>query len=177
MISPRGAASAFWFLILICSSFASSGQTPSVEGAVDSSRVDATYRAEVAECDFLRGVTKEVCLAEAAGKARMAAAERKVAQHPGAASRLAESLAAAESRYGISRAKCGDSSESEKPACLKAAESDRTAARATAQVLREMADEGSPPRRKPKRDVVRTREPPARAEKPGPPGRTRTSGP
>lgn len=146
-------------------------------GAADASRADATYRADVTECEFLRGVSRDVCLAEAAGKAGVAAAERKVEQHPGAANRQAESLATAESSYGISRAKCGDSSDAERPACLQAAESDRRAARATAQVLREMADEGSPSRRGMKRDATRAGKSPAKPMKSSRPERKRTAGP
>jgi hypothetical protein len=98
-------------------------------------RISADYKAAKARCDNLSGNTKDICMAEAKAKEKVAKAEldaRKKNYTPQARHDL--NVARAEANYDVAKQKCDEKAGNDKDVCMKDAKAALTAAKADAKV-------------------------------------------
>lgn len=95
-------------------------------------RIAADYKSAKAACDSLSANAKDVCIAEAKGKEKVAKAELEASNHPGQKTRHDVGIAKAEAEYAVAKEKCDDQAGDAKKACLKDAKSAETRAKADA---------------------------------------------
>lgn len=103
-------------------------------------RIEAAGKASKADCDLLAGNAKDVCVAEAKGKERVAKAELLAQFEPTAKHGQAARLARAEAAYDVSIERCDDKAGNEKDVCVKEAKAAKIHAVADAKVRKETTD-------------------------------------
>jgi hypothetical protein len=95
-------------------------------------RIAADYKAAKASCDSLAGNTKDICVAEAKGKEKVAKAELENAYKPSDKHRYDASVAKAEANYAVAKERCDDKAGNDKKVCVKEAKAAETRAKADA---------------------------------------------
>jgi osmotically-inducible protein OsmY len=95
-------------------------------------KIAAEYKSAKAGCDSLSANAKDVCMAEAKGKEKVAKAELEARNKPGDKTRYAVSIAKAEADYAVAKEKCDDKTGNDKKACVKDAKAAETRAKADA---------------------------------------------
>ena len=95
-------------------------------------RIEAEYKADKAKCDSLSGNAKDICMAEAKGKEKVAKAELEAQNKGTEKARQEVNIAKAEAAYAVAKEKCDDKSSNEKDACLKEAKATEARAKADA---------------------------------------------
>ena len=98
-------------------------------------RISADAKAAKARCDNLSGNTKDICMAEAKGKEKIAKAEldaRKKNYTPEARHDL--DVARADANYDVAKQKCDEKAGNDKDVCMKDAKAALTAAKSDAKV-------------------------------------------
>jgi len=106
-------------------------------------RISADHKAAKARCDNLSGNTKDICMAEAKAKEKIAKAEldaRKKNYTPQARHDL--NVARAEANHDVAKQKCDEKAGNDKDVCMKDAKAALTAAKADARVQYEAAKGG-----------------------------------
>ena len=95
------------------------------------------FRLKVAKikCGRLPANAKDICMAEAKGKANVAMAELAARKHPGRDARYDVHIARAEAVYAVTREKCGDLTGRANAACVRETEAARTSARNEASTI------------------------------------------
>jgi hypothetical protein len=83
-------------------------------------------------CGSLSANAKDVCMAEANGKEKVAKAELKARYKPSDKTRYGASVAKAQADYSVAREKCDDKAGNEKDVCVKEAKAAETRAKADA---------------------------------------------
>jgi hypothetical protein len=123
---------------------ASSGATAaplSKEGfATAKTEAGATYKVDKDACSSLSGNSKDICLAQARGKERIAKADAQAAYEGTPKARQAALVAHAQARYDVAIEKCDDQSGNLKDVCVKEAKSELVKGKADAKVERVVAD-------------------------------------
>ena len=89
-------------------------------------------RASRAACDALRGNAKAVCVAESAGRAKIALAELEARYRPSEKRRYEVYVAKAQAAHAVARARCDDLVWRAKDACTRKASESRAVTLATA---------------------------------------------
>jgi hypothetical protein len=118
-------------------------------------KIEAQAKAERAKCDSMKANAKDVCMAEAKGKEKVAKAEldAKYEKDQTKAQRKVQE-AKAEAAYDVAKQKCDDQKGEAKDACMKQARVERDKAKGkaekTADAKRESAASGSTAPEKPK---------------------------
>jgi len=102
--------------------------------------IASDYKLATANCSPLKANAKDVCMAEANGKDRVAKAELDARNNPGDKTHYAVSVAKAETAFAVAKAKCADKPGNEKNACIKDAESVQTRAKDDAKAQLKSAD-------------------------------------
>jgi hypothetical protein len=97
-------------------------------------QIEADHRVARAACGSLAGNGREVCIAEAKGKASVARAELEDQHRPGAPRHNAVRVAKAEAEYAVARQRCDDKGSNEKDVCVQEAKAGRVRALADAKV-------------------------------------------
>ena len=98
----------------------------------DEERIESEYKAAKEKCDAMSGNQKDICIAEAKGKERVAKAEndaKTAKDHAKAQARVERVKADAD--YDVAKQKCQENKGNEKDVCLKQAKADRDRAKAT----------------------------------------------
>jgi len=96
----------------------------------------ADYKAAKGNCKSLSGNAKDICMAEAKGKEKVAKAELEARYKDTDKARKDALVAKAEADYSIAKEKCEDQKGSARSACKKDAKSAYSAAKADAKANR-----------------------------------------
>jgi hypothetical protein len=103
---------------------------PDAEYKQGKDRISADAKAAKAQCDSLQKNAKDVCMAEAKGKEKVARAELEVAYKPTDKNRRDATNAKADAEYDVAKEKCDDMTGDSKDACQKQAKAQHVAAKA-----------------------------------------------
>lgn len=112
-------------------------------------RIAAEYKSAMAGCRPLTANEKDVCIAEAKGRQKVAQAELEASNWPGDKTRRAVRIAKAEADYAVAKEKCDDKAGGDKKACLKEAKAAQARAKADAGAHTRSSDAGRPAGEKP----------------------------
>lgn len=96
-------------------------------------RIASEYKSNKAHCDTLSGNTKDICIAEAKGKEKIAKAELEVSYEPTVKNHYKASVAKAEADYAVAIQKCDEKSGNDKDVCVKEAKAVETRIKADAE--------------------------------------------
>ena len=97
-------------------------------------RIDAAYKAEVAQCKSLGGNAKDVCEVTAKGHRDVAKAEAEASYKNTAKARYDARVAKVEANYKLAKEKCDDLAGNNKDVCVKEAKSAEVRGKADAKV-------------------------------------------
>ena len=92
-------------------------------------KIEFRYKVAKIQCGRLLANAKDICMAEAKGKANVGMAELAARKHPGRDARYDVTIARAEAVYAVAREKCDDLAGSANAACVRETEAARTSAR------------------------------------------------
>jgi len=101
---------------------------------------DAQYKIDKDACASLSGNAKDICVAEAKGKASVAKAEAEAAYKHNPKARESARIAHAQANYNVAIEKCDDLAGNRKDVCVKEAKSELVKGKANAKVDRVAAD-------------------------------------
>ncbi len=96
-------------------------------------RIEAEYATAKATCDPLSGNAKDICIAEAKGKEKVAKSELEARNEPTAKNRYKAVVAKAEADYAIADEKCDDKAGNDRDVCVKEAKAVKTRIEAEAE--------------------------------------------
>ena len=111
-------------------------------------KIAAEYKSDKAACGSLSANAKDVCMAEAKGKQKVATAELEASNKPSDKTRNAVAIAKAEADYAVAKEKCDDKAGNDKKACVKEAKAAETRAKADARKPMKTSDAGTPAKEK-----------------------------
>ena len=95
-------------------------------------KIAAEYKSAQTTCNSLAANAKDICMAEAKGKQKVARAELEASNKPGNKTRYAVSVAKAQADYAVAKEKCDDKAGNDKAACVKEAKAAEARAKADA---------------------------------------------
>ena len=95
-------------------------------------RIEAEYKAAKANCAPLSGNAKDICMADAKGREKVAKAELEADYKPTAKHRTDVAIAKADADYSVAKQKCDDRAGDDKKICVKEAKAAETRAKADA---------------------------------------------
>ncbi len=95
-------------------------------------RIEATYKADKAKCDPMKGNAKDVCMKEAKGREKVAKAELDARDDKSGNAQYKVAKAKAEADYDVAKERCDDQKGKEKSACENEAKAKRDQALAAA---------------------------------------------
>jgi len=95
-------------------------------------RIAADYKAAKASCDSMSGNAKDICVAEAKGREKVAKAELENNYKPTDKNRYDVAVAKANAAYDVAKEKCDDKAGNDKKVCVKEAKAAETRAKADA---------------------------------------------
>jgi cell division septum initiation protein DivIVA len=101
---------------------------------------DAQYKIDKDACSSLSGNAKDICVAEAKGKASVAKAEAEAAYKHTPKARENARIAQAQANYNVTIEKCDDLAGNRKDVCVKEAKAELVKGKANAKVDRVTAD-------------------------------------
>ncbi len=96
-------------------------------------RIEADYKSDKANCETLSGNMKDICIAEAKGKEKVAKAELEARKKNTVKNRYDVLVARAEAAYEVAKEKCDDKTGNDRDACMKEAKAEQTRAKASAE--------------------------------------------
>jgi osmotically-inducible protein OsmY len=102
-------------------------------------KIAAEYKSAKASCDSLKANTKDICVAEAKGKEKVAKAELEARNTPSDKTRRNVAIAQAEADYAVAKEKCDDKAGDAKSACVKDAKAVEARAKADAKATKTAA--------------------------------------
>ena len=102
--------------------------------------IAAEYTTDKAKCDSLSGNPKDVCIAEAKGKEKVAKAELEARNEPTEKNRYKAYIAKAEADYAVANQKCDDKAGNDKDVCVKEAKAVKTRIEADAEAQMKTVD-------------------------------------
>jgi hypothetical protein len=110
----------------------------------DEERIESEYKAAKEKCDALQGNQKDICVAEAKGKEKVAKAENdaKNAKDQTRAQARVERVKA-DAAYDVAKQRCQESKGNEKDVCMKEAKVQHDRANATSAKRERSATTGS----------------------------------
>jgi hypothetical protein len=100
------------------------------KAAMDS--IEQTYKADKQACDAMKDNAKDICMAEAKGKEKVAKAELQYQKDPSDRNRMKLADTKAEANYDVAKEKCEDKAGNDREVCKKEAKAAETAAKAEA---------------------------------------------
>lgn len=95
-------------------------------------RIESEYKSEKKNCDSFSGNAKDICVAEAKGKEKVAKADLEASNKNTKKAHYNAHVAKAEADYAVAKEKCDDQAGNDKDVCLKAAKAAEVAAKADA---------------------------------------------
>lgn len=102
--------------------------------------ITAGYKSDKAGCDPLAGNGKDICMAEARGREKVALAELQATYEPSEKARYEVRIAKAEAANAVAKEKCDERTGNAKDVCRKEAASAHTAAKADAKAQMKTAE-------------------------------------
>lgn len=102
--------------------------------------IAAGYKSDKAGCDPLAGNGKDICMAEARGREKVALAELQATYKPSDKARYEVGMARANAAHSVAKEKCDDRAGNAKDVCRKEAASAHTAATADAKAQMKTAE-------------------------------------
>ncbi|MGZ5115748.1 MAG: BON domain-containing protein [Burkholderiales bacterium] len=111
-------------------------------------KIAAEYKSAKAGCDSLSANAKDVCIAEAKGKQKVAKAELEASNKPSDKTRHAVNIAKAEADYAVAKEKCDDKAGNDKKVCVKEAKAAEARAKADARKPMKTSNAGTPAKEK-----------------------------
>jgi osmotically-inducible protein OsmY len=111
-------------------------------------KIAAEYKSAQAGCGSLLANAKDVCMAEAKGKEKVARAELDARNKPSEMARYAVSIAKAQADYAVAKEKCDDKAGNDKTVCVKEAKASETRAKADAKAQLRTSDASKPAKEK-----------------------------
>jgi hypothetical protein len=117
-------------------------QTDRKAAKAEHERIEAEAKADKAKCDPMKGNAKDICMAEAKGKEKVAKAEldaKTEKDHVKAQKKVSD--AKAEAAYEVAAQKCDDQKGEAKDACMKQARVDRDKMKGNAEKRADAAQE------------------------------------
>lgn len=102
--------------------------------------ISQQYNSASANCTPLSGNAKDICIAEAKGKEKIARAELSAAYQPSAKNSQAIHVARADANHDLALEKCDDMAGNAKDVCVKEAKAARTGAVADAKAQKTSAE-------------------------------------
>jgi len=103
-------------------------------------QIAGQYKAEKATCNSFSGNAKDVCVAEAKGREKVAKADLEASYKPSANSRYKARVAVAEAAYSVAKERCDDKGGTAKDVCVKEAKAVKTTAKADAKAQMKVSD-------------------------------------
>jgi hypothetical protein len=100
----------------------------------EKNRIDAAYKAEIAQCKSLGGNAKDVCEVTAKGHRDVAKAEAEASYKNTAKARYDARVAHVEANYKLAKEKCDDLAGNNKDVCVKEAKAAEVKGKADAKV-------------------------------------------
>ena len=98
------------------------------------------YKADKAACKSFSGNARDICVAEAKGKEKVANADLEAGYKPTANNRYKASVAVAEAAYSVARERCDDKAGNAKSVCVEEAKAAQTTAKADAKAQMKVSD-------------------------------------
>jgi hypothetical protein len=111
-------------------------------------RIAADYKAAKASCGSLSGNAKDICMAEAKGREKVAKAQLEADYKPTEKNRYDVAVAKAEADYSVAKEKCDDKAGNDKDVCVKEAKAAQTRAKADAKANMKVVKAGQAAREK-----------------------------
>jgi hypothetical protein len=111
-------------------------------------KAGAEYKTDKAACASFSGNAKDICVAEAKGKEKVAKADLEAAYTPTRKTQYKARVAKAEADYAVAREKCDDKAGNLKDVCVKEAKAAETAAKADATAKMKTSDANAVAREK-----------------------------
>jgi len=98
----------------------------------DEERIESEFKAAKEKCDSMQGNTKDICVAEAKAKERVAKAENdaRTAKDPALAAIRVERVKA-DAAYDVAKERCEEKTGNAKDVCMKDAKAEHDRAKAT----------------------------------------------
>jgi hypothetical protein len=100
----------------------------------------AQYKVDKAACDSFSGNARDICVAEAKGRDKVAKADLYASYKPSINNRYKARVAAAEAGYAVARERCDDKGDTAKDVCVEEAKAARTTAKADAKAQMKVSD-------------------------------------
>jgi hypothetical protein len=116
------------------------GLLPKDDIAREHSRINSAFRLEKQACDNLSSNARDICMAEARGKVKIAKADLEARDKGTPKSRQESLVARAEASYEVAKQRCDDLAGNLKDLCTTDAEARFTKAKADALLERKTAD-------------------------------------
>jgi hypothetical protein len=104
------------------------------------SDIAAGHKSAKAACGSFAANAKDICMAEANGKDKVATAELEAMYQPTKKTRYNVGIAKAEADFAVAREKCDDKAGNDKAVCIKEAQSAQIGAKADAKAAMKTAD-------------------------------------
>ena len=103
-------------------------------------RVTTEYTADKNRCEPLFGNMKDICIAEAKGKEKIAKAELEASYEPTTKNHYKAQVAKAEAGYAVANEKCDDKVGNDKDICVKEAKAVETSIKADAEAKMKISE-------------------------------------
>lgn len=103
-------------------------------------RIDDSYESDKQQCKALKANSKDICIAEAQARRKIAKADAKADYAGTVKAHTAARVARADAEYLIAKEKCDDLAGNGKDVCLKEAKAARVSARADAKADRKAGE-------------------------------------
>ena len=117
---------------LCCGTAAIAQNMPKAEVKAGKAAIEADYKTAKTGCDSLLGNPKEICLAEAKGKEKVALAELVQPNGPKNKAAYNVAIAKADAAYSVARLKCNEQTGNAKDVCVKEAKAAEIESKASA---------------------------------------------
>ena len=102
--------------------------------------IDATFKSEKEQCKPLKGNTKDICIAEAKARQKIAKADAEADYKGTVKARTDARVARADANYSVAKERCDDLAGNAKDVCLKEAKAVHIGAVADAKADRKVVD-------------------------------------
>lgn len=103
-------------------------------------QIESQYKAEKAACSSFSGNARDICVAEAKGREKVARADLEASYKPSADSRYKARVVAAEAAYSTAKERCDDKGGTAKDVCVEEAKAVQTTAKADAKAQMKVSD-------------------------------------
>lgn len=111
-------------------------------------QIESQYKADKTACNSFSGNAKDVCVAEAKGREKVAKADLEASYKPSINSRYKARVVAAEAAYSIAKERCDDLGGTAKDVCVKEAKAAQTTTTAEAKAQMKVSDANAEAREK-----------------------------